>query len=650
MPSPITPDIIYELTSYSSPTLSPQGSLLAFAQSKVDKDSMKANSRIMLTDLDEGTDRPFTQGPKDSAPQFSPNGKALAFLRPDDKGRAQIWTIGIDGGEAMQVTGSEGGVVEFSWSPSSDALCFGSDVDPDRAPDDHDYSKDPRVRIVRRITYRADNLGWRGDMYRQLFVVDLADGSTRSLTVGDYDNGSPRWSPDGQSIAFVSARRTDRETVPYNEAYVVSAEGGELQCRSEGLSSIGALAWLPDSKGLVVIGSDDDELGAAWQGKLFVLRQGEQPRLVGGASHRPVSGFPPLMPSPQLSVTDERVVFMGDSHGQSYVCRASLDGGETERISSGGVQYTEMAADVASGRAVVVATPPDSAGDLQSIDLTSGQSNILTTGNRDYFSEHPPATLRKSSLTRVGLMIESRLLLPPTFDETKRYPLIVNIHGGPHGSFYDAFNAVEQVLATAGYMVLSVNPRGSSTYGPEFLKAVLRDWGGEDFRDIMASLDETCALPYVDTNRLGVYGYSYGGFMSSWAIGHDTRFGAAVVGAPCIDLLGMYGTSDIGVSFGERQWGGLRKDNIEHYLEHSPLTYADRVETPVLLLHGEADHRCPIEQSEQYFVTLRRLGKEVEFVRFPGCSHLFLRAGHPKMREEYLTRTLAWFDKHLGPQ
>ena len=171
MTSPITPDIIYELTTYSSPTLSPKGALLAFAQSKVDRDSMKANSRIMLRSLGEGAARAFTQGPSDSAPQFSPDGDSLAFLRPDDKGRAQIWTISIGGGEATQATSVEGGVAEFSWSPNSDALAYASDVDPDRAPDDHDYSKDPRVRIVRRITYRADGLGWRGDMYRQLFVV-----------------------------------------------------------------------------------------------------------------------------------------------------------------------------------------------------------------------------------------------------------------------------------------------------------------------------------------------------------------------------------------------------------------------------------------------------------------------------------------------
>ena len=650
MSSPITADIIYQLTSYSSPTLSSDGSLLAFAKSKVDKDSIQSRSRIMLASLDEEATRAFTQGPKDSAPQFSPDGKTMAFLRADDKGRAQIWTINLDGGEAAQATNADGGVAEFSWSPGSDALVYGSDVDPDRAPDDHDYSKDPRVRIVRRITYRADGLGWRGDMYRQLFVVNLSDGSTHALTSGQYDSGSPRWSPDGQSIAFVSARGPDRETVPYNEVYVVSAEGGELECRSEGLSSIGALAWLPDSQGLVVIGSDDDEIGAAWQGRLFVLQPGQTPRLLGGDSVRPVAGFPPLMPSPQLTVTSDSVTFMGDSHGQSYICRVSLSGGETERITSGGAQFTEITVNSSSQRAVVQAASPESAGDLLLVDLDTGQSKTLTDDNQAYFKDHPLATLRKSTLTRAGMEIESRLLLPPGFDESKRYPMVVNIHGGPHGSFYDAFNAVEQVIATAGYLVLSVNPRGSSTYGPDFLKAVLRDWGGEDYRDIMASVDETYALPYVDTDRLGVYGYSYGGFMSSWAIGHDTRFGAAVVGAPCIDLLGMYGTSDIGVSFGERQWGGLRKDEIESYLEHSPLTYADKVETPVLLLHGESDHRCPIEQSEQYFVSLRRLGKEVEFVRFPGCSHGFLRVGHPKMREEYLSRALGWFNKHLKPE
>ena len=180
------------------------------------------------------------------------------------------------------------------------------------------------------------------------------------------------------------------------------------------------------------------------------------------------------------------------------------------------------------------------------------------------------------------------------------------------------------------------------------MTSVLGDWGGEDYLDIMAAVDEVSSRPYVDTFRMGVNGYSYAGFMSSWIVGHDTRFGAAVVGAPCTSLSSLYGTSDIGVRFGEVQWGRKRKVSLQALVDRSPLTYAPNVDTPVLLMHGEEDVRCPIEQSEQYFVALKRLGKEVEFVRFPGCSHLFLRTGHPRMREEYLSRMLAWFDRHLG--
>jgi dipeptidyl aminopeptidase/acylaminoacyl peptidase len=273
----------------------------------------------------------------------------------------------------------------------------------------------------------------------------------------------------------------------------------------------------------------------------------------------------------------------------------------------------------------------------------------LTDDNHDYFAEARPARLEKFSIHRKGMEIECRLWLPPTFDPRQRYPLVLDIHGGPNSAFYDAFNLPQQVLATAGFVVLAVNPRGSTTYGNAFTMAVLGDWGGEDYQDLMAAVDAVASRPYVDATRLGVHGYSYGGFMSSWIIGHTSRFKAAVVGAPCIDLPSMYGTSDIGVSFGEVQWRGTRWGALAQAVERSPLTYAPAVEAPVLLLHGEADLRCPIEQGEQYFVALKRHGKEVEFVRFPDCSHLFLRAGHPKMREEYLRRMLAWFQRYLQP-
>ena len=649
MLNPILPNIVYQLTTVSEPSLSPDGKSLAFTRSSIDKTTMANYSQIMLMALPDGDPVPFTRGGKDTAAKYSPDGQTMAFFRRDDKDRRQVWLIAVSGGESRQLTHLRGGISEFAWSPDSTALALVSDVDPDLPPEDHDPKVDPRVRVVRRIRYRADTVGWRGDAHSHLFVVGANDGRSRQLTDGDWDDSSPVWSPDGSRIAFISGRREDRDFVPYTETYVVPAQGGEPVEWSQGLSSIGAITWSPDSKMLAVIGSDDDGIGAAWQSWLFILEQGRAPRRLTHDSIKPATGFAPVLPAPDLRWTGGgRIVFTGDSRGQSYLFEIPAAEGELRTISSGGEQISTVTIDAAGESAVFVSASPTSTGDLHLFDISRGSRRQLTDYNQTYFQEHPPARLEKFNIFRGGVEIECRLLLPPGFESSQMYPMVVDIHGGPHGVFPDTFNPVQQVLATSGYMVLCVNPRGSSTYGVEFAKAVLGDWGGEDYRDIIAGVEEVCSRGNVDSARLGVHGYSYGGFMSSWIVGHDTRFKAAVVGAPCIDLASMYGTSDIGVSFGERQWGGIRKDIEDILRDRSPLTYADSVQAPVLLMHGESDHRCPIEQSEQYFVSLKRMGKEVEFVRFPGSSHFYLRDWHPKLREEYLERALAWFDKYLG--
>ena len=652
MPEPITPELIYHLKTVGDPALSPDATFLAYMLGWVDEESLGARSRIMLMDLGNGTCKEVTDGEKDSAPKFSPDGSRLAFLRSVDGDPAQVWAMAADGGEVKQLTQGAKGVSDYAWSPDGKTMVVCGDVDPEENDQDAQDNL-PRVIVVRRLRYRYDTLGWRGDSHFHLSVLDLERLESRQITDGDWDDTAPVWSPDGSQIAFMSGRRDDRDFLALSEVYTVPAAGGEPKLMSEGLFSVGALTWSPDGRRLAVVGSDAPEGMVLWQGWLYVLEDGKDPLRLTDDSVKPYLGFPPVMrPATLCWADDGRIIFLGERKGESFLFQTSSEDGRTEAVWGGSCLSTGLSLDRDAGQAVLTASFPDSPGDLYRTDLATGAGERLSDHNNSYMQAHPAAVMEKFSIQRPGgesgFEIESRLYFPPGFDASLTYPLVLDIHGGPNGAFYDAFVPVQQVLATAGYLVLAVNPRGSSTYGADFMMAVLGDWGGEDYLDLMAAMDDVVQRPYVDAERLGVHGYSYGGYMSSWAVGHTNRFKAAVVGAPCINLHSMYGTSDIGTSFGEAQWGGSSADAADKMLERSPIAFASDVDTPVLLLHGDADARCPISQSEEYYTVLKRLKKEVEFVRFPGCSHLFPRMGHPKMREEYLTRTLGWFDRYLA--
>lgn len=415
------------------------------------------------------------------------------------------------------------------------------------------------------------------------------------------------------------------------------------------LPDVDDLGWSPDGQQLAAIGSDMLQGMAVWQAWLYVLEPGQAQQRLTDDIVRPYLTFATVSRPPELRWTEDgRILFLGDQRGESKLFEVPASGGRCRQVAGGGWQSSSISIDENVQAAVLLSSYPWSPNELYYLDLVSTVNEQLTHYSDEYLTNHPPARMEKFAVQREGLQLDCRLWLPQGFDRSRQYPMVLDIHGGPNGAFYDSFTPLQQILATSGYLVLAVNPRGSSTYGKDFMMSVLGDWGGEDYQDLMAAVDEVAARPYVDKGRLGVCGYSYGGFMTSWIIGHNDRFKAAVVGAPCTDLYSIYGTSDIGVSFGEDQWGGSLVDAAEKLIKHSPITYASKVNTPVLLLHGEADARCPVAQSEEYFVVLKRLGKQVEFVRFPECNHLFLRTGHPKMREEYLARTLGWFQKWLG--
>ncbi len=653
MSNAFAPDMVRHLKSVADPALAPDGSRVVFTCAWVEEGTLENRSRLRMLSLDKGAAAPaveFTQGLRDGSPRFSPDGRTIAFLRSDDADRRQIWLIPADGGEARQLTRSPGNIIDVTWAPDSTRLAYSANVDPEGEEPATGENHLPRVSVARRIKYRYDGLGWRGDAHFHLFVVNAGDGSASQLTNGDWDDYLPTWSPDGSRIAFVSSRRDDRDISSSSEAYVVSVNGetAEPQCWSDGLETVGSLAWSPKGERLVAAGSPDSHGLGLWQSWLYVLEPGEAPRKLTDDTIRPCLGIPGISPTPEMVwLHDDRVLFLGEARGESWLVEASIESDGVKRVVGGGMQSPMISIDGAGRSAVLVSNSPSSPADLLRIELGDRTVTRLTNYNDGYLGTHPPARQDKFSIHRNGLEVECRLYFPPDFYASKQYPLVLEIHGGPNGAFYDSFVPLQQLLATNGYITLAVNPRGSSTYGDDFMTAVLDDWGGEDYLDLMAAVDEVASRPYVDEARMGVHGYSYGGFMSSWIVGHNHRFRAAVVGAPCTDLVGMYGTSDIGVSFGEVQWGGTFEEAYQKLVDHSPITYVPKVRAPVLLLHGESDVRCPISQSEAYFVRLKRLGKEVEMVRFPGCSHSFPRQGHPKLREEYLARTLSWFQRYV---
>ena len=638
MSQPITPDHIFDYPSVSQPHMSADGSRLAFVKTTIDRSTMERRSHIVVSHSPFSELSAFTEGPSDSAPVI--DGGRVLFLRPDDNDKKQVWTAQLEGGGARRITDLPGGVDEFVVSQGGERIAVVSPVDPN-APDDS-VSDRPRVRVVQRVRYRHDYRGFTGDAFRQLFVVDAVSGDAKQITNGEGDNWSPVWSPDGRSLAFVSDDIDGRDYTTHTQVKVVSVPDGEPVSWSESLPYVWAVSWSPDGNSLAAIGCHDPDMWDPRSAWLYVLDASRGVRRITDGLYTPV-------PECGLSWAEGRgITFVGAHRGEYFVCNVRPDGSGFKTITDGGVNAESAVFDATASQAVIVAESPQSPAELVHVDLDTGTQRAVTKYSAKYVESHTPARMEKFSVNRGNFEIESRVLLPPDFNQDKKHPMVLDIHGGPNGRFSDNFDPVHQILATNGYIVLSVNPRGSSTYGPEFTKSVLGDWGGEDYLDILASVDEMAGRPYVDESRMAVHGFSYGGFMSGWIVGHDHRFKAAIVGAMCANLHSMYGTSDIGTSFGEINWGGPYTDARDKYLYHSPITYAANVQTPVLLLHGEDDLRCPIEQSEQYFVALKRLGKTVEFVRFPDSTHRFRKLGHPALIVEYYNRLLDWLEWYIG--
>jgi dipeptidyl aminopeptidase/acylaminoacyl peptidase len=645
MATPLTPDtLIYGLRSAGDPQIAPDGSQIVYTQSAVDRETKKGGSQVWRCGVDGSNPVRLTwSGDRNRGARWSPDGRQIAFVSDRVK-KSGLFVLPVTaGGEARELTHHGAEIGELSWSPDGKQIAYVVQVDPAN-PNEEEPKPDaaPRVRVTRRIDYKQDGRGYLGDARRQIFLVDVAAGERRQLTREYVDYNFPEWSPDGRQLAAQVPNRNGM----CSQLALIAADSGAVTLIGPESGIVSVYAWSPGGDGILLAGDTRN----SWQTDFFLYEvgRGTLRRLTDDLACLPIGGMPGMAPPAQpVWLDDHRALFHAARAGASGLYVIDVTSGRVEPVVTSQSLRVGLSVDAERRYAVQGYASLEAVGEVVVSDLQNGGQRIITQTNGSLLQESPPAQWERFDVERGGFTIEAWLLKPPDFDPSQRYPVVLDVHGGPNGFYGYGFNATQQCLASNGFLVVYSNPRGSSSYGRHFTQQVINDWGGEDFQDLMAVVDAVQERPYVDPNRIGIYGYSYGGYMTSWTIGQTNRFKAAVCGAPCFDLESMYGTSDISHTFGELQWGGAPHEAEGWYKAHSPSTNAHRARTPTLIVHGEADERCPIGQGEQMFVTLKKAGCEVEFARYPGGSHSFVSTGPAEHRFDYLTRVLGWFKEHL---
>ncbi len=659
----MTAEDLYRLRFVADPQLSPDGSNVAYVVAWVDPDDhTRYRSQIMLVPFDgSSAPRPLTSGRhRDAAPRWSPDGRSLAFASDRDNDRSQLFLLSLAGGEPRQLTSLKRGAGTPVWSPSGDHIAFAARVDIEpvacQEGQSDERGKPPRVRIISRVHYKADGEGFLEALHRHLFVLDLqSSGATpRQITDGDFDEAEPCWSPDSSLIAFTSNRERDRDLSLLNDVWIVSSAGGRPRRLTRHRGQAAQPVFSTDGTRVAFLGHErgwdygvnTGLLEATIQAAELSVVSGDTPDELENSANSDVRD--PAASSPPHYTSDGRgILTLASRSGSVEVLRFGRDGGQPEVILGG--PEREVAAFSAAFDDRIVGLVSDSTHPYEIVALDHGQERRLTHENDVLLEGLDLSPAEPFEVTSTdGVTVHGWVIKPVGFSDRKQWPVILEVHGGPETMYAATFMHEFQVLAGRGYVVVFTNPRGSKGYGEAFTARIFADWGNQDAADCLAVVDAAGRWKWVDTARMGITGGSYGGFMTSWLLGHTQRFKAAVSQRGLYNFVSFYGTSDIGPWFGDYVLGGPVYERDELYRERSPITYAANMRTPLLLLHSESDLRCPMEQAEQLFVRLRRLGKtEVEMVRFPEESHNLSRSGRPDRRVERLERIAGWFDRHL---
>jgi dipeptidyl aminopeptidase/acylaminoacyl peptidase len=630
----LKPEDIYRLRLVGDPRLSPDATQVAFVVTQADEESNDYRSAIWIVSSDGSAEpRQLTFGGKrDMMPRWSPDGSRVAFASNRSHDAPKLYVLPMsDGGEPQVITDLIEGVSSLAWSPDGSQIAFVSTVRGE-IYDESDETKRP-PRHITKLKHKADGRGLTSERFAHVFVIP-SDGSAepRQLTDGDFDHADPAWSPDGKRLAVCANRDEDERTV-FVDVHLIDVASGEISRLTASDAMYGKPVWSPDGATIAARVYPDIETAP---------RNGQIALIDVGSGNVTIPTTPlDLQCGPYFAPREpiwngDRLLFPADDRGNTHLY--ALRDGSAEPLLTGDLVIADH--DAVGDVLITNITTP-----TQTTELFNGDVQLT------HFEEHDVPTSEPIRFSAGD--VEGWAMPPIGAEPGKRYPTLLFIHGGPFTQYGNGFFDEFQVAAGAGYVVVYSNPRGSSGYGDDWGRAIRGPisggpgWGTVDYDDLMAVTDKAIdSFDFIDPDRLGVLGGSYGGFMTAWIVGHTDRFKAACAERGIYNVLSSIGTSD-GLWSSNSVWGGDPYAHADLMMQISPITYAEKISTPLLLIHSDQDHRCPIEQAEQMFTRLRLLGRDVEFVRFPHGTHDLSRAGAPRQRVFRFETILDWFGRKL---